>query len=80
MSRILGEASLIDVCPPISAVGDDTIACAVRNHAVAKRLVIEAPSMNPTIIVNPVGIKACVVYPFLSIRERGRKIVLGEKR
>lgn len=73
-------ASLIDICAPISAVGKDTFACAVGDDTVAKRLVIEAPSMKPTIIVDPVGVKARVIYPFLRIRERRGEIALREKR
>jgi len=80
MSWIWSEASVVDIGSPISAVGHNTPACAVRNDAIAKRLAVEAPSMKPTIIVNPVGVKARVVYPFLSTSERGREIPLGEKR
>ena len=73
MSRKLDAASIVDIYSPISAVREDTLACAVGNDTIAKRLAIEAPSMKPTVSVDPVGVKAGVIDLFLRIRERWGK-------
>ena len=80
MRRKLSAASIVDIYSPISAVREDTLACAVGNDTIAERLVGEAPSMKPTITVDPVGIKARVIYFFLTTSERRWEIALGKKR
>ena len=80
MGRELSAASIVDIWSPISAVGEDTLACAIGDDAIAKRLIVEAPSMKSTVIVDPVSVKAGVIDPFLRIRQRRGEIALREKR
>jgi len=80
MRRKLSAASIVDIYSPISAIREDTLACAVGNDTIAKRLVGEAPSMKPTVTVDPVSIKARVIHFFLTTSERRGEIALGKKR
>ena len=73
------SAGVVDIWPPISLVGDDTLASAVGDDTLAKCPIGESPSMKPTVTVDPVGIKTRVIYPFLSTSERGARIFLGKK-
>jgi hypothetical protein len=72
------SASIVDRWSPISAISEDTVACSVSDDTLAKGKAIEAPSMSPTVMVDVVRVKARVIHPLLTTREKA-VFILGKK-
>jgi hypothetical protein len=77
--RNRSAASIVNIGSPITAIGENTVACPVGDYTIAKRCVDESPSMKPTVTIDPVRIKTGVIDPLIATVQKA-EILFGNER
>jgi len=70
MTSANDAAGVIDVWPPIPPLEQGTFARAISNHTVAERPLVKAPGVSSTVMIDVVGVEACMISSLFAPQEK----------